>query len=86
MRHATQTSPAEDRPLTVGSIVACPDPGCDQVAEIIHVWDWPSTSGYVAHVRTRCLARHVFTPELASIVPVADRTPSVPVGRVGVRA
>jgi hypothetical protein len=72
MRDTANPAPVQHRALSVGSIVACPDPGCVQVAEIIAAWTWPSTSGAVAHVRTRCLARHVFTPRLESIVAVAD--------------
>jgi hypothetical protein len=64
--------PAADRPLTIGAIVACPDPDCDQLAEVVALWDWPSTTGFLAHARTRCLARHVFTPRLDAIVPVVD--------------
>lgn len=71
MRQATPPSPVQQRPVTIGSLVACPEPDCAQVAEIIDAWAWPSTSGPIAHVRTRCLARHVFTPRLDSIVPAA---------------
>jgi hypothetical protein len=76
MRHAARSSPVQQRPLTVGSIVACPETDCDQLAEIVDAWTWPSTSGPVAHGRTRCLARHVFTPRLESIVPAAVHAPS----------
>lgn len=86
MRHTLHPAPFQPSPFTVGSIVACPDPDCDQVAEIIAVWDWPSTSGFMAHARTRCLARHVFTPRLDSIVSAADHSPAEPTGRVAARA
>lgn len=44
-----------------GALVRCPDLDCGQPAEVIDAWWWRSTDGPVAHVRTRCLARHTFT-------------------------
>ena len=40
-------------------IVACPEPDCDAVAEVVdrHILD--STGGRVSMVRTRCLGRHI---------------------------
>jgi hypothetical protein len=58
---AVQPSPIARarQPLVVGTIVPCPD--CDQLAEVVDTWVWPSTAGPIAHVRTRCLTGHVFT-------------------------
>lgn len=54
--------------------VACPEPGCTAPAEIIDRWVWNSTDGPMEHVRTRCLARHVFTPSADTVV--VDPEPS----------
>ena len=43
-------------------ILACPDHSCQAPAEIEDRWVFPSTSGPVEHVQTRCLNGHVFTP------------------------
>jgi hypothetical protein len=86
MRQATPPSPVQQRQLTVGSLVACPDTACDQVAEIIASWTWPSTAGPLAHVRTRCLAHHVFTPRLESIVTAAAHVASGSVDRAASHA
>lgn len=76
MRNATHTSSAAQRePLTVGTLVACPDPECGQAAEVVATWIWPSTWGAFPHVRTRCVARHVFTPPADTVVPLADDAP-----------
>lgn len=45
-------------------IVVCPDPACAVPAEVLDRWHWPSTDGPVEHMRTRCLARHVYTVPL----------------------
>jgi len=78
--HPSSTATAEPRRLPLGTIVACPDSACGQAAEIVAAWRWPSTSGPVEHVRTRCLARHVFTPPVDAVVTIADgATPPTPV-------
>ena len=76
MPHTPRSTADRSRPRTIGALVACPDPDCDQPAEIVAVWDWPSTTGFLAHARTRCLARHVFTPRLDAIVPAVDAAAS----------
>jgi len=50
----------------------CPDPGCTAPAEIMDRWSWNSTDGPIEHVRTRCLARHIFTPTADSLVVDAE--------------
>jgi hypothetical protein len=37
-------------------------PQCDLPAEVIDRFSLPSTDGPIAHVKTACLAGHVFTP------------------------
>lgn len=54
--------------------VPCPDPACTAPAEIVDRWLWDSTDGPIEHVRTRCLARHMFTPTAESLV--VDPEPS----------
>ena len=49
-------------------ILACPDHSCQAPAEIVDRWVFPSTSGPVEHVQTRCLNGHVFTPTTDSLV------------------
>lgn len=51
--------------------VRCPDPDCSAPAEIVDRWVWDSTHGPIEHVRTRCLARHVFTPQATTLVDLA---------------
>lgn len=41
--------------------VMCPEPGCESVAEIVDVFDLPSTDGPVRHRVTRCVQMHVRT-------------------------
>jgi hypothetical protein len=43
------------------TIVPCPDRGCAQPAEALDSFELESTDGPVEHVRTRCLAKHIFT-------------------------
>lgn len=40
-------------------IVACPEPGCDAVAEIVDRHTLHSTDGPVSMVRTRCIGKHI---------------------------
>jgi hypothetical protein len=40
----------------------CPEPACGAPAEVVDRWTFASTSGPVPHVKTFCLAGHVFTP------------------------
>lgn len=42
--------------VAVSSVTERPLP-----AEVVDAWWWQSTDDPVGHVRTRCLARHVFT-------------------------
>lgn len=39
-------------------LTACPEPGCEQVAEVIDRFALDSTSGPVEHVATFCVANH----------------------------
>jgi hypothetical protein len=48
-------------------IVLCPDPGCGSPAEVVDRWTLESTDGPVAHVTTRCVCRHVFTPRVSTL-------------------
>jgi hypothetical protein len=45
---------------TMLELVACPDPACGTVAEIVDTVTLDSTGGPVETVRTRCLYRHTF--------------------------
>lgn len=44
--------------------LACPEPGCGAAAVLLDRFWLPSTSGPVAHLKTRCAAGHVRTPRL----------------------
>lgn len=52
--------------------VRCPDPECTALAEVVDRWTWNSTDGPIEHVRTRCLARHIFTPPAAMLIVDPD--------------
>lgn len=54
-------------------IIACPEPHCSAPAEVVDRWVLESTDGPVEHLRTRCLARHVFTPRVESLRPSPAR-------------
>lgn len=54
-------------------LVQCPDPDCQAPAEIVDRWTWASTGGPLEHVRTCCLARHVFTPVSATLVAIPEQ-------------
>jgi hypothetical protein len=41
-------------------LIACPDPACNAIAEIVDSVVVGSTSGPIDTVRTRCLHKHVF--------------------------
>jgi hypothetical protein len=46
--------------LTTGTdLVACPEPGCHAMAEVVDRYALSSTDGPVSMVRTRCLGKHV---------------------------
>jgi hypothetical protein len=60
---------------------SCPHPACGAVAEIVDRFVFPSTDGFIEHVKVHCLHRHWF------MLPV-DRLPAgvgppVPANRVG---
>lgn len=38
----------------------CPHPACDAVAEIVDRFVFPSTHGFIEHVKVYCLHRHWF--------------------------
>ena len=50
---------AEPQELTEYPFVACPEPGCGTVAEVVDRYTLSSTDGPVVMMRTRCLAKHV---------------------------
>ena len=54
---------------TVGTLVRCPDPHCDQPAKVVDTWQFRSTAGPLDHARTRCQLGHVFTPPSDWLVP-----------------
>lgn len=59
-------------------------PQCDLPAEVIDRFSLPSTDGPIAHVKTACLAGHVFTPPVdrVALLDVSADTPSaVRIGR-----
>jgi hypothetical protein len=45
----------------VMEIVECPDIECSMPAEILDRWNLASTGGPFEHVKTRCIAGHIFT-------------------------
>jgi hypothetical protein len=60
-------------------------PQCDLPAEVIDRFSLYSTDGPIAHVKTACIAGHVFTPA-AEDVTFFDGTPDAPAAvRVGYR-
>lgn len=50
---------AAPRELIEHPLVACPEPDCGAVAEVIDRYTLESTDDPVVMVRTRCLARHM---------------------------
>jgi len=52
-------------------IIRCPEEGCDAPAEITDRWEFGSTDGPVAHVRTRCLHGHTLTPRVEQLLATA---------------
>ena len=42
------------------SLIACPEPGCDTIAEIVDRVEVGSTEGPVEIVKTMCVHRHWF--------------------------
>jgi hypothetical protein len=59
-------------------------PQCDLPAEVIDRFSLPSTDGPIAHVKTACLAGHVFTPpvdDVALLDVSADAPSAVRIGR-----
>jgi len=54
--------------IPMPDLIACPDPSCSAIAEIVDRVVVGSTSGPIEIVRTRCLHMHVF------VLP-ADRLP-----------
>ena len=58
-------------------------PQCDLPAEVIDRFSLYSTDGPIAHVKTACLAGHVFTPSAEDVTfldSAADAPPAVRVG------
>ena len=59
-------------------------PQCELPAEVIDRFSLSSTHGPIAHVKTACLAGHVFTPPadaVAYLDDVADAPPAVRIGQ-----
>ena len=59
-------------------------PQCDLPAEVIDRFSLSSTDGPIAHVKTACLAGHVFTPpadDVAYLGGAADAPPAVRIGQ-----
>ena len=63
------------------TLIACPDPECGATAEIDGQYPASSTAGPLAHVRTRCVRRHVFVLP-AELVGVPVELTPYPVSRV----
>jgi hypothetical protein len=58
-------------------------PQCDLPAEVIDRFSLASTDGPIAHVKTACMAGHVFTPpanDVAFLDVTAGAPPAVRVG------
>ena len=60
-------------------------PQCELPAEVIDRFSLPSTDGPVAHVKTACLAGHVFTPPANDVAYLDGATGAPPAVRVGQR-
>jgi hypothetical protein len=56
-------------------IIACPEPSCSAPAEIVDRWVLESTDGPIEHVKTRCLALHIFTPRVETLADSAMQVP-----------
>jgi len=52
------------------SAFACPDQTCQAPAQIIGRWTLDSTDGPVEHVKTSCMAGHVFIPGAESLAAI----------------
>lgn len=44
-----------------GGFAVCPDPDCQQIAEVVDDYVLESTAGPLRHIVTHCLARHHLT-------------------------
>lgn len=42
-------------------LIACPDPGCGALAEVVDQFELWSTDGYLDYAKTQCLRDHGFT-------------------------
>ena len=51
-------------PVPPAGGLACPEPGCGAGAVLLDRFWLPSTSGPVAHWKTRCAGGHVRTPRM----------------------
>jgi len=64
-------------------LIACPDPSCGALAEIVDQFELWSTDGYLDYAKTQCLRNHGFTVPvdgLRSLVMDVRRTRAVPDG------
>ncbi len=60
------------------TIWRCPETTCFAPAWVEDVFVLDSTDGPVAHVRTRCTARHWFTPTADALLTWPVTAPSTP--------
>ncbi len=61
---SAQPTPSPLPTLPPAGALACPEPGCGARAVVLDRFWLPSTSGPVAHWKTRCERGHVRTPRL----------------------
>jgi hypothetical protein len=60
-------------------LIACPDPSCGALAEIVDQFDLWSTDGDIAYAKTQCLRDHGFTVPVVGLTPMeSDVTLSRP--------
>ena len=60
-------------------------PQCELPAEVIDRFSLASTDGPIAHVKTACMAGHVFTPRADDVAFLAGSTDAPPAVRVANR-
>jgi hypothetical protein len=55
-------------------LIACPDPRCGALAEIVDLFELWSTDGDIAYAKTQCLREHGFTVPTEGLTPLDTAT------------
>jgi hypothetical protein len=67
-------------------LIACPDPSCGALAEIVDQFDLWSTDGDIAYAKTQCLRNHGFTVPTDRLTPMESDVTLMPAVPDGYRA